>query len=136
MALANTVLTTINGDRAAHHLAPLALDLHQSACSLSHSVHMAAEGAISHDEFPSDICIEHQTAGENVGVSGGDAQTAIRGIDHSMMSEGPCPHATCSAQEFERHGHYLNLMSRTFTRVGIGVYLSGGLTWITEDFTS
>lgn len=96
---------------------------------------MAAQDFISHDDFPSDVCTPHAWAGENVGVVGGNPLTGAAALEQEMMAEGPCPHAGCPYGEFEQHGHYINLISRRFTRVGIGVYFSGGEVWITEDFT-
>jgi hypothetical protein len=96
---------------------------------------MAAQDFISHDDFPSDICTAHVWAGENVGVAPGDPLAGAAELHQMMMAEGPCPDAGCPGGEFEQHGHYLNLVNKRYSRVGIGVYVSGGQVWITEDFT-
>ncbi len=45
-----------------------------------------------------------------------------RVLHQQMMNEGPTA------------GHYQNIMNRTFTKVGIGLYYSNGILWLTEDF--
>jgi uncharacterized protein YkwD len=134
-AVVQELISLMNKDRAAHHAAPLSLDSVQSQCSLQHAKHMAAQDFISHDQFPSDLCTPHALAGENVGVASGDPLAGAAQLDALMMAEGPCPRAGCPGNQFEQHGHYLNIINKRYTRVGIGVYVSGGSVWITEDFT-
>jgi uncharacterized protein YkwD len=122
------LLNLINGSRASAGLPPYTLNAVQSAgtatCvgSYGHSVHMAQVGEISHDQFPQDICIPWSAAGENVGEAGGNESAAIQTLHQLMMSEGP------------GGGHYQNIMSTTFTTVGLGLYYTGGTLWLTEDF--
>jgi len=130
-----SLLATINGDRAALRLAPLVLDSRQSRCSKQHSKHMAGMNAISHDQFPADICVNHQTSGENVGTAPANPADALLTLNQMMIAEGPCP-GSCSSSVWEQHAHYLNLMNAAFHHVGLGVYVQGGRTWLTEDFTS
>ncbi len=130
-----SLLATINGDRAALRLAPLVLNSRQSRCSKQHSQHMAALRTISHDQFPADICVNHQMSGENVGVASGEPGNALVTLNQMMLAEGPCP-GSCSPGAWEQHAHYLNLMNATFHHVGLGVYVQDGQTWLTEDFTS
>jgi hypothetical protein len=129
------LLAAINHDRAFYHAPSLLLDPHQSECSFQHSRHMAEQGILSHDQFPADICIPHTIAAENVGVYFG-RHDAVFLIHHAMMSEGPCPDPSCPGKEREAHGHYLNLVNPLFRRVGIGIYIHNGITWLTEDFTN
>jgi Cysteine-rich secretory protein family len=129
-----TLLAAINQDRAAHGVAPLSLNAPQSTCSLKHSVHMAQAGHISHDQYPMDVCVAHDTAGENVGVIHGAVAGGVLDLERMMINEGPCPHTKCTSAEREQHGHYLNLVSASFTSVGIGIYSRNGATWLTEDF--
>jgi hypothetical protein len=96
---------------------------------------MATLNSLSHDQFPADVCIPHAAAGENVGVASGADVTTLIQIHRLMMAEGPCPDAGCPDFEFANHGHYVNLMSPSFKRIGIGVAVSNGTTWLTEDFT-
>jgi uncharacterized protein YkwD len=122
------LLNLLNGSRASAGRAPLTFSAVQSAgnsnCvgSYGHSVHMAQVGQISHDQFPQDICIPWSAAGENVGMATGDESGAIQTIHQQMMNEGPSG------------GHYQNIMSTTFTTIGIGLYYVNGALWLTEDF--
>ncbi len=134
-AVVYELMKLINKHRAAHHVAPLTLDRAQSTCSMRHAKHMAAQDFISHDDFPSDVCTPHAWAGENVGEAAGNPLTGAAALDRDMMAEGPCPDVGCPNGEFEQHGHYLNLINRRYTRVGIGVCISRGQVWISEDFT-
>jgi uncharacterized protein YkwD len=122
------LLSLINGSRAGAGLSPLTLSAVQSAGTAScvgsygHSVHMAQVGQIGHDQFPQDICIPWSSAGENVGEASGSESNGIQLLHQLMMNEGPSG------------GHYRNIMSTTFTTVGIGLYYTGGTLWLTEDF--
>lgn len=135
-AVARQLLQTINADRARLHLRPLILDTRQSTCSRRHSQHMAVIGGIAHDQFPADICVAHTYAGENVGTEQtSDALSAVMDINQQMMGEGPCPDKKCPGNEFEAHGHYMNLMDPTFTHIGIGIVVQNSSVWLTENFT-
>jgi uncharacterized protein YkwD len=125
------LLDLINDSRATAGLPPYVFSAVESngttTCvgSLGHSIDMAKKGGISHDQFPADICTSFVAAGENVGYSFGVSESdGIAQIHQSMMNEGPSG------------GHYQNIMSSRFTTVGIGLYVdSGGVLWLTEDFT-
>jgi uncharacterized protein YkwD len=127
-AVQQLLLNLINGSRAGAGLSPYTFSAVQSegtaSCvgSYGHSVHMAQVGQISHDQFPQDICIPWSAAGENVGEASGSESAAIQTLHQDMMNEGPSG------------GHYQNIMSTTFTTVGIGLYYTGGTLWLTEDF--
>lgn len=135
-AATKALVKAINADRAMRHVPALSLDKRQSACSLRHSAHMAAAGVISHDQFPADICVKYLSAGENVGQGVGDPTSAVLQLHRQMMAEGPCPHNPCTNAEFAVHGHYLNLVSRSFRHIGIGIVVTGNTVWLTENFTS
>jgi hypothetical protein len=93
---------------------------------------MASAGAISHDQFPADICIAYSAAGENVGEAGyGNELTDLQQLDQSMMSE-PHDTTTCSATG----NHACNIINPAFHQVGIGIYNVNNQTWLTEDFTN
>lgn len=134
-SVARQLLAVINADRARLHMRPLTLSKRQSSCSRQHSFHMATMGAISHDQFPSDICVSHTWAGENVGSMAADPLTAAMDINQSMMDEGPCPSKKCSPAQFAVHGHYMNLMDPNFTHIGIGLVVQDSTLWLTENFT-
>lgn len=134
-SVAKQLLQVINADRAKLHLRPLVLNKQQSTCSQRHSEHMAVLGTITHDQFPADICVSHALAGENVGVESGAPLTAVLDINASMMDEGPCPNRNCPGNEFTDHGHYMNLMNPAYTHIGIGIVVTNGSVWLTENFT-
>jgi hypothetical protein len=129
------LLQLINADRATHGAPPLSLDPVQSACSKKHTLHMERMNDLSHDEFPADLCVAHTVGAENVGMALGDPMEALSTIHQDMMSEGPCPHPSCPGGEYAIHNHYTNLMNKHFKRVGIGVVVKDGTSWITENFT-
>jgi uncharacterized protein YkwD len=124
------LLDLINASRATAGLAPYVFSEIESngtsTCvgSLGHSKEMAQEGAISHDQFSEDICLSFSSAGENVGYTSGVSESAgIIETHQAMMDEGPTG------------GHYQNIMSSSYTSVGIGLYVdSSGTLWLTEDF--
>jgi uncharacterized protein YkwD len=132
------MLTMLNNDRAKAGVAALTLNLTQSngtaSCvgSYGHSVHMAQLGSISHDQFPADICVAFQTAGENVGeASYGNELTDLQQLDSLMMAE-PHTSSTCSTTT----NHACNILNPNFHQVGIGIYNANNTTWLTEDFTN
>jgi Pro-kumamolisin, activation domain len=132
------MLNILNNDRAAAGSAPLALNNTETngtgTCvgSYGHSVHMASLGAISHDQFPADICIAYSMAGENVGQAGyGNELTDLQKLDQSMMSE-PHDPTTCSTTG----NHACNTINPGYHQVGIGIYYINNQTWLTEDFTN
>jgi len=129
------VLNMLNADRSANGAGPLTLSLTQTngtpSCvgSYGHSVHMQQMGAISHDQFPADICISYSTAGENVGEDGsGNELGDLQWLDQAMMGEPHSPGCTGN--------HACNIISTAYHQVGIGIYNINGTTWLTEDFTN
>ncbi len=130
------LLRLINHDRIREGIPPLALDPQQTTCSLRHTRHMVEERALSHDQFPQDVCVPHRIMGENTGVWTGKPRFAVRLIHHAMMAEGPCSRLPCDSDQFHFHGHYANLLNPSYRRVGIGIVARDGVTWVTEDFTN
>jgi hypothetical protein len=127
------LLHLLNQQRASHGVAPLQYDALASVgiagCpgAEGHSIHMAEQGAISHDQFPADICGSHTIAGENVGVSSGlSARQGIQDINAGMLAE-PWKRGCLD-------NHHCNIDNPTFQRVGLGIHLTGSTIWITEDF--
>lgn len=142
-ACLQATLRLINLDRARNGLNPLTLIRRQSdgasGCpgSYGHSSAMAQSGAIWHinprfprASFPHNICVTYRSAGENVGESStGNVRDDLQTLDRLMMSE---PHtATACAASYD---HACNILNPIFRHVGIGIYLKGGVTWLTEDF--
>jgi uncharacterized protein YkwD len=139
------MLAIINRDRAEHGLRRLTLLKRQSVgtwrCvgSYRHSVAMAESSALWHvnpkyprASFPRSICEKYMHTGENVGESeSGDALNDLKVVENLMMSE---PHGKrlCAAEA----NHACNILNPLFHHVGIGIYYSLGITWITEDFVN
>lgn len=142
-------MNLINDSRAKYsaqyglNLRPLGLNAIQSAgtgsCvgSIGHSQAMAESGFIWHTNpnypaasFPNNLCDAQgiSAAAENVGVfSSGDELKDLQGIHALMMSESWSPGCVGN--------HICSILSAQYTQVGIGIYQSGGSTWLTEDFT-
>jgi len=132
------VLALINSSRAAAGLAPLttdpalvtAADRHNQAmiagCGLSHR----CSGEAGLGERATAAGAKWRTVGENVGMAGPvpDAVEPISrkalGLTQSMLDEKP-----------PNDGHRRNILSDSFTRVGIVVTRDAeGTVWITHDF--
>ena len=134
------MLALINQARAQAGLPPYSLSAGLDASAAAHSARMAAGCGLSHQcpgEPPlgtreTDAGVTWTAAGENIGEAGpvADTSSAIArtavGLTQDMLNEKP-----------PDDGHRLNILSSTFTRVGIAVSLdSSGTVWMTQDFAS
>jgi uncharacterized protein YkwD len=106
----------INRARENHDRRPLRLSQTLSRKAHRHSARMADEGAIFHHSCLSCLVssLEWDAIGENVGVG-----STVRSVHRALMDSRP---------------HRRNILSRLFTRVGVGVVRSGGRVWVTEIF--
>jgi uncharacterized protein YkwD len=133
------VLALINQARSAAGLPALTATSGLEASSSAHNLRMAGGCGLSH-QCPGEPAIGdretaarvHWTAaGENIGDGGpvagtpaAIAQMAV-GLTQSMLNEQP-----------PDDGHRMNILSSTFTRIGIAVYRdSSGIVWLTQDFS-
>lgn len=135
---AQQVLDVINQARAQNGLKPytMSTDLINSAsahntrmengCGLSHQC--SGEAALGDRETAAGV--QWTSAGENIGEGGpvSDTQSSIAsmavGLTNSMLAEQP-----------PNDGHRLNILSSSFTEVGIAVTRdSSGTVWMTQDF--
>ncbi len=137
------MLNLINQTRAQNGAPPLALSGVESSGSSScpgaygHSTAMAASGHIWHQDpgypaqsFPNNFCVRTGALGQNVGeYSSGNELSDLQAMQNLMMSE-PHDPATCASTV----DHACNILSAGFNQIGIGIYVSGGATWLTEDF--
>jgi uncharacterized protein YkwD len=130
------LVDALNAVRAAKDLPALSLDHRLSKCSRGHSKHMALNRQISHDQFPTDVCVPHRYAAENVGFDAGSPTRAVLALHSLMMREGPCAPTDCTGAIYEEHAHYMNILNPAYRHVGIGIVVRHGATWLTEDFTS
>jgi uncharacterized protein YkwD len=94
---------------------PLRLGQSLSHKAHRHSARMADAGSIFHHSCLSCLVLSDWDAiGENVGVG-----STIRSVHRALM---------------DSRAHRRNILSRAFTRVGVGVVRSGGRVWVTEIF--
>ncbi|MCU1676737.1 MAG: SCP-like extracellular [Frankiales bacterium] len=104
----------INADRRAHGLRPLRVVSALTRVARAWSGAMANDGDISHNPRLTKQIGSWRAIGENVGV-GAD----IRQLHLALMAS---------------PSHRANLLSRTYTEVGIGVVRRNGRLYVTEDF--
>ena len=134
------VLALINRARSAAMLPALTITSGLEASSSAHNLRMTNGCGLSH-QCPGEPPIgDRETAagvgwtaaGENIGEGGpvagtpaAIAQMAV-GLTQSMLNEQP-----------PDDGHRLNILSSTFTHIGIAVYRdSSGTVWLTQDFSN
>lgn len=94
-----------------------------ASCGLSHQ----CSGELAPCDRVSKEGISWTTCGENVGYSSPSptAWDAVQAIEKSMLNEPPPA------------GHRANLLSSSFHRIGIGIYIdTKGYVWISEDFAN
>jgi uncharacterized protein YkwD len=99
-----------------------------SGCGLSHQC--PGEPSLGARETAAGV--QWTAAGENIGEGGPVASTSAAitqmavALTQDMLNEKP-----------PDDGHRLNLLSATFTHVGIAIYRSGnGTVWMTQDFSN
>ena len=134
------MLTLINQARTSAGLPALTVTSGLHASSSAHNMVMAGGCGLSH-QCPGEAALGdretaagvHWTAaGENIGEGGpvADTTTAIAqmavGLTQSMLNEQP-----------PDDGHRMNILSTSFTHIGIAVYRdSSGTVWLTQDFSN
>jgi uncharacterized protein YkwD len=134
------VLGLINQARASAGLPALTVTSGLNASSAAHNMVMAGGCGLSH-QCPGEAALGDRetaagvhwtSAGENIGEGGpvADTSTAIAqmatGLTQSMLKEKP-----------PDDGHRMNILSSSFTHIGIAVYRDGGGTvWLTQDFSN
>jgi len=134
------VLALVNKARAAAGLPALTVSAGLQASSAGHNMLMAGGCGLSH-QCPGEASLGPRetaagviwtAAGENIGEGGpvADTDAAIAqmavGLTQSMLNEQP-----------PDDGHRMNILSSTFTHIGIAVYRdSSGTVWLTQDFSN
>ena len=134
------VLALINQARGTAGLPALTVTTGLETTSSAHNLLMADGCGLSHQcpgEPPigtreTDAGIDWTAAGENIGEGGPVADTTAAiaamavGLTQSMLNEQP-----------PNDGHRLNILSTSFTHIGIAVYRdSSGTVWLTQDFSN
>jgi uncharacterized protein YkwD len=134
------VLALINQARSAAGLPALTITSGLQASSSAHNLRMAGGCGLSHQcpgepslgDRETAAGVHWTSAGENIGEGGpvADIDAAIAqmavGLTQSMLNEQP-----------PDDGHRLNILSSSFTHIGIAVYRdSSGTVWLTQDFSN
>jgi uncharacterized protein YkwD len=134
------VLALINQARSQAGLAPYTITAGLDSSSAAHNARMADGCGLSHQcpgEPPlgtreTDAGVVWTAAGENIGEGGpvADSPSAIAQLavtlTQDMLNEKP-----------PDDGHRLNILSSTFTYIGIAVTIdSSGTVWMTQDFSN
>jgi uncharacterized protein YkwD len=134
------VLAVINQARAGAGLPALTVTSGLEASSSGHNMRMAGGCGLSHQcpgepslgDRETAAGVHWTAAGENIGEGGpvADTQAAIAqmavGLTQDMLNEKP-----------PNDGHRLNILSSTFTHIGIAVYRdNSGTVWLTQDFSN
>ena len=134
------VLALINKNRAAQGLTAYTLDSGLNASAAAHNSVMASGCGLSH-QCPGEAAfgdretaagVHWTSAGENIGEGGGVADTdaakatSAVGLTQMMLDE-----------KAPDDGHRRNILSSSFTRVGIAVLRdANGTVWLTQDFAN
>jgi uncharacterized protein YkwD len=137
---AEQVLALINQARSAAGLAPLTVTDGLISSSSAHNMRMADGCGLTHQcpgepplgERETEAGVDWTQAGENIGDGGpvADTTAAIAQLavllTQDMLNEVP-----------PDDGHRLNILSTSFTHIGIAVYRdSSGTVWLTQDFSN
>jgi len=134
------VLALINQARAQAGLPAYSLSSGLGISSARHNAVMAEGCGLSHQcpgepslgQRETNAGVQWTAAGENIGEGGpvADTDSAIAqmavGLTQSMLDEQP-----------PNDGHRMNILSTSFTHIGIAVYRDGsGTVWLTQDFSN
>jgi uncharacterized protein YkwD len=134
------VLALINQARSAAGLPALTISSGLETSSSQHNLRMAGGCGLSHQcqgepplgDRETAAGVGWTSAGENIGEGGPVADTAAAiaqmavALTQSMLNEQP-----------PDDGHRLNILSSSFTHIGIAVYRdSSGTVWLTQDFSN
>ena len=134
------VLALINQARSAAGLAPLTITAGLNSSASAHNSTMARGCGLSH-QCPGEpdlgaretaAGVHWTAAGENIGEGGPVAGTTAAiaqmavGLTQAMLNEKP-----------PDDGHRRNILSSSFTHIGIAVFRgSSGTVWLTQDFSN
>jgi uncharacterized protein YkwD len=132
-SIAAAVVAAINSARAQQGFPALTVYAGLQSSAHGHDLAMAAANQLSH-QLPGEpdlgtretnAGVSWTAAGENIGWTSDMTQAGALGIEASMLGETP-----------PNDGHRRNILSATFTVVGVDVYLDSthGRLWLTEDF--
>ena len=109
----NAVHAEMNADRAAYGLRTLPTHGSLNAKAQAWAEKIARDGRLSHSTLSASVPSCWRSLGENVGYG-----TSAASVQDAYMNSS---------------GHRANILG-DFTRVGVGVTVTGGKMWVTEDF--
>ncbi len=127
------MVAAINSGRAQQGRPALTVYANLQNSAHAHDLAMAAANQLSH-QLPGEpdigtretnAGVSWTAAGENIGWTSDMTQAGALSLEASMFGETP-----------PNDGHRQNILSSTFTMVGVDVYLdqTHGRLWLTEDF--
>jgi uncharacterized protein YkwD len=130
---ANAVLSTLNAERRAHHLAPLRADSRLKTSARRHDMTMASRNVLSH-QLPGEAVFTRRIsatgyhwswAGENIAYNSQITQSGVVLLQKLMYNE-----------KAPNNGHRLNILNPHFRNVGVDVYIDSAhhKVWLTTDF--
>lgn len=118
---------TINGYRATLSLPALNIWSDSESCFARQARDDAASGT-AHSHFGA--CAE-RAQNTCPGWSSADTDSARREVVRnclvSMWNEGP-------GSDYSKHGHYINMVNTSYTKVGCGFHQGDGTLWVNMDF--
>ena len=95
------------------------------SCADQHAEYDSTNGA--HAGFIANICTPRGRA-QNECPDWGSETSIVDGCLQMMWDEGP-------GDDFNKHGHYINMSSSTYTKVACGIYdTSSGGIWSVQNF--
>lgn len=133
ISIANSVLSSLNYQRAANRLPALGMSSALISSAHRHNLWMASTNTMSHQlpgepDFGTRIRqagVAWHAAAENIGWTTNRTVSGANGLETTMYNEQP-----------PNDGHRLNILSTAVHYVGIDIYLDAntGKLWLTEDF--
>jgi uncharacterized protein YkwD len=130
---AQGVLTVLNDERRAHHLAPLHLNPDLIRSAHRHNLAMARANTMSHQLPREPYFATRMTqagyhwswAGENIGWNSEQTLQGALYLERIMYVEKP-----------PNDGHRLNILNKHYTDIGVDIYYDAQhhKIWLTEDF--
>ena len=132
-SIANSVLSLMNSERAAHRLPALGMSSALISSARRHNLWMSGDNLMSHQlpgepDFATRISqagVSWHVAAENIGWTTDRSTNGARGLETAMYNE-----------TAPNDGHRRNILSTAVHYVGIDIYLDSrtGKLWLTEDF--
>lgn len=104
----------VNQERTDRSLAPLTWDTSLAAKAQAWAETLAARGELSHSTLTANQAPGWTALAENVAYN-----STLEGAHTALMNSS---------------GHRANILSSTYTKIGVGVVESGGYVWVVQEF--